>query len=202
MKKQIIAVDIDDVLADSARGFIEFSNRHFGTTLAVENYGEHLMKMWGVDLAEQERRVGMFFDKEGFAQYEHDNTALPVLKRLRQKYDLIIVTSRRTVSKKLTSIWLAKKFPGIFPDETVYFTGFHDEASENSVFLTKGGMLKSLGVDYMIDDQSKHCLSAAELGIEALLFGNYKWNCDETLPGGVTRVKGWVEVEKYFNETA
>ena len=50
----------------------------------------------------------------------------------------------------------------------------------------------------MIDDQPKHCLSAAECGVEALLFGNYRWNQLADLPDRVTRVQDWEEVERYF----
>jgi hypothetical protein len=51
-----------------------------------------------------------------------------------------------------------------------------------------------------IDDQPKHCVAAADIGIKALLFGEYSWNRTDTLPVGVARVKDWVAVLQYFDE--
>lgn len=202
MKKPIIAIDIDDVLSDSAGGFIEFSNREFGTTLEVDDYNEYLMEMWGVDLAEQERRVNKFFDLEVFSDYNHKDRAFEVLNKLKKRYDLIIVTSRRTRSGEATKAWLELKYPGIFTNEKVFFTGFHDSPDKYSGTLAKGQMLKELGASYLIEDQVKHCISAVENGLTALLYGSYKWNQADELPDGVVRVSDWDEVEKYFNERA
>ena len=45
-KRKVIAVDIDDVLADSARMFIELSNQHWGTELTVDEYDEAGPRLW------------------------------------------------------------------------------------------------------------------------------------------------------------
>ena len=47
--RQIIAIDIDDVLAESAKVFIEYSNNTWGTSLTVGDYIEDWSKMWQVD---------------------------------------------------------------------------------------------------------------------------------------------------------
>lgn len=49
MKRLTIAVDIDDVLADNAAGFVTFSNERWGTNLTPDDYGEHWVKVWQVD---------------------------------------------------------------------------------------------------------------------------------------------------------
>lgn len=200
MKKPVIAVDIDDVLSDSARGLIDFSNRQFGSNLDIDDYDEHLMEMWKVDFQESERRLGMFFEMNSFLAYGHNPGALPVLNKLKEKYNLIIVTSRRIRAKTDTLAWLNEKYPGIFQENNIHFTGFHDDVAEHTAKLTKGDQLKTLGADYLIDDQLKHCAAAAAQGIKTLLFGNYKWNQTDELPDRVVRVTDWVAVEEYFNE--
>ena len=64
---------------------------------------------------------------------------------------------------------------------------------------TKAELCQKLGVDCLIDDQLKHCIGVAELGMEAILFGDYGWNQSEALPTGVRRVVSWKGVEEYFD---
>jgi len=39
--KPIIAVDIDDVLANLAQEIVDFSNKNWGTNLTIDDYNEH-----------------------------------------------------------------------------------------------------------------------------------------------------------------
>lgn len=55
--KQVLAIDIDDVLAANAAGFVRFSNERWGTNLAVDDYDEHWAKVWEVDEVETARRA-------------------------------------------------------------------------------------------------------------------------------------------------
>ena len=48
-------------------------------------------------------------------------------------------------------------------------------------------------------DQLKLCRAAADLGMDALLFGDYSWNKIEELPDNTARCKDWKEVGEYFN---
>ncbi len=109
MHTPIIAIDIDDVLADYAAGFVKFSNARWGLNLTIADYDEHWGNVWGVDVDEVRRRA-----------------------------------------------------------------------------------------DIMIDDLPKHCLSAVDHGVEALLFGDYTWNQNDGLGEAVHLVKDWKAVEDYF----
>ncbi|MBC7869007.1 hypothetical protein H7X69_02425 [Candidatus Saccharibacteria bacterium] len=40
--KPTIAIDIDNVLAYNAKGFVEFSNQRWGTTLEVDDWSDVL----------------------------------------------------------------------------------------------------------------------------------------------------------------
>ena len=106
MAKPIIAVDIDDVLADNAKGFIEFSNRTWGTTLLPSDYQEHWSDMWQVDNAEAERRAQEFHGSGSLQDYDHDVSAFDVLVKLKDTYDLVIITSRRISAKEETIAWV------------------------------------------------------------------------------------------------
>lgn len=198
MTRKTIAVDIDDVLAASAPGFVEFSNKKWGTSLRPEDYHDHWALLWGIESQEAVERDSVMASEGVFKGYSRIDKALPVLKTLSQKYTLIVVTARRIISKDDTHEWIDKHFPGIF--NKIHFAGIWEESLEHAHQKGKGAILKDLGADYLIDDQLKHCISAAELGIKGLVFGNYTWNQSTELPDGVTRVLDWPSIEEYFEK--
>jgi 5'(3')-deoxyribonucleotidase len=200
MVKPLIAIDIDDVLADNARGFTQFSNERWGTHLEPSDYEEHWAHMWQVDNAEAERRAAEFHESGSLGRYGHNLHAYDVLTKLKETYDFVIITSRRLIAKDETITWIADRFPDLFKDDQIYFAGIWDDGiSEGRYARTKGDLIKGLSVNYLIDDQLKHCLSASEQQVPSLLFGDYSWNQSDTLSSNITRVKDWAEVLEYFS---
>ena len=203
MQRPIIAVDVDEVLAAYAKGFIQFSNARWGTNLTIQDYDEDWSKVWQIDRADVPSRVAALLDSRQIVALDHDVSALDVLRHLKESYDLIIVTARQTQMKGDTLAWVSQRFPGIFEEDKIFFAGIWDVLDETSRHKTKGQMIKDLGVSYLIDDQLKHCLSVQQQGLQALLFGDYAWNqATEPLPRGVTRVHNWSEVREFFDAQA
>lgn len=197
MSKPVIAIDIDEVLADYAAEFVLISNNLWGTNFKVEDYHEDWPTLWGVDLDEAVARGQVMLEDRMHERLRHSDEAAEVLSRLADDYRLIVLTARNIGAKDLTLAWLERHYPMISPD-SVNFAGIWDNPKPDAARQTKGSIAKSLGVDYLIDDQLKHCLAADEHGIKALLFGDYGWNQADTLPAGVTRVHNWHAVEEYF----
>ncbi|MEK7621393.1 MAG: hypothetical protein AAB395_03500 [Patescibacteria group bacterium] len=195
--REVIAVDIDDVLAANAVGFVEFSNKKWGTNLVPNDYHDHWAELWGVENHEAVVRADTLVTDRVFRQYNHLEDALPVLKKLTRKYDLIVVTARRVVAKKDTEDWINEYFEGIFKE--IHFAGIWDEVNDHSIQKGKGEILRDIGVHYLIDDQVKHCKTAAEHGIQTLLFGNYTWNKVDNLPVNINKVADWKQVEEFFS---
>jgi 5'(3')-deoxyribonucleotidase len=201
MKKQVIAVDVDDVLASSAQGWVDFSNKKWGTNLTVDDYNEDWAKMWGVDREEEKIRAKAVYDAVIIKDFKHHDAALPVLTKLSKKYELVIATSHIQAMHKETLEWLDKHYKGIFSG--FHGSGLFDVLTDTSHKGTKADLVKRIGADYLIDDQSKHCLAVADLGIETILFGDYGWNRDiGPLPPRVTRCFDWAAVEEYFDGRA
>lgn len=199
--KPTIAVDIDDVLAANAKGFVEYSNKKWGTNLIPDDYHERWALVWGVNEEEAEKRAKQIHADVShlIGNYEADLSAKEVLKQLSISYRLVIVTSRRRVIEKDTFDWLEKYYPGIF--EEVHFAGIWDSGKDldTRVNATKTDVVKQIGADYLIDDQPKHCLAAAKAGIQTILFGDYRWNRDIKLAKNMIRAKTWQDVLEYFN---
>ncbi len=196
MRQLKIAIDVDDVLAEHAAGFVEFSNQHWGTSLTVDDYDDHWAKMWQIDDEELVRRSREFIDSSIIASYGHIRGAHQVLTKLAKNHNLIVVTSRRLQMKNDTMMWIEQHFPGIFSSQEVYFSSIWDGSSKRQAHtLTKTELVSSLEADVLIDDQLKHCLAVADSGRKAILFGDYSWNQAEELPGNVSRCRDWYEVE-------
>lgn len=197
--KKTIAVDIDDVLSATAEGFAAFSDKKWGGTHNPEQWQEAWDKFWDVPREEAIKRAEVFHNSDAVSGYRHYEQALPVLKRLKETHRLIVLTSRKVVLKGYTNAWLDKYFPDIFDE--IHYAGIwdSDHSIDHKLNQSKAEICRQIGGDYLIDDQLKHCIAAANAGIEALLFGNYKWNQTDELPKDVTRVSDWGEVARYFN---
>lgn len=202
MKKPIIAVDIDDVLANNAAGFVAFSNDKWGTKLTVDEYEEHWARVWGIehDLKELTRRRDTFVGSGVHRNFSSVDSAHDVLRRLSSRYELHVVTSRLLTMKDDTSQWLTEHYSDVFSDQTIHYAGIWDTLTSNSHNATKADIVHTLGAYYLIDDQLKHCEAVAETGRVALLFGDYRWNQAKHLHPNIIRVKNWQEVEGYFSE--
>lgn len=197
MSEQIIAVDIDDVLARNAQGFTVYSNETWGTQLEPEDYYENWTELWGVSYEMAEARADKVHASGIFARYEPLSEAIPVLKKLKTTHNLIVVTSRRATIKDETEEWVESHFPGIFT--AIHFAGIWDTEHdiEYKARQTKTSLCQILGVDYLIDDQVKHCQAFSNIGGQPILFGDYAWNRDGVQ--GVRRAINWAEVGRFFD---
>lgn len=197
MSRKVIAVDLDDVLSDTVSQFLQFCNEHWGMSLTPEDYNEHLATMWQVDEYEADKRIKEYHESGVASNYQYDEAAFEVLKKLSEDYDLVITTSRRRHLEEMTRAWLEKHYGGLFKD--VRFAGIWDSEDKiNRMNMTKAALCKEINASYLIDDQPKHCIAAAEAGLRALLFGSYPWNRQFEPTNGVTRVCDWKEIEEYF----
>lgn len=206
MSSPVIAVDLDDVLASSAQGFVDYSNKRWGTRLTVEDYNEHWSEMWGIEHEETIERAHDIYASRVQRDFIHDREAALVLKDLAKRYKLVITTSRHRQVQQDTLDWLEKHFPEVFSD--VHFAGIWEDwgqrkqTLDEAAKLTKADLLKKIGAAYIIDDHPKHCNGAAKVGVQALLFGDYGWNRHVKLAKGIIRVKDWSAVKKFFDELA
>jgi len=204
--KKTIAVDVDDVLAANAAGFVKFSNQRWGTNLKPEDYHEHWAEMWGVDHEEMLERRGEIIKAKLFMSYDFHDDAKAALARLSKNYKLVILTSRTSDVSEDTVEWIKSYFGDLFSE--MHFAGIWEKLNRNEakvedvIKVTKGEIAKQIGADYLIDDQPKHCLAAAEAGIKAILFGDYKWNRDTELVPNMVRAKNWQAVLEYFDAAA
>ncbi len=196
--KPTIAVDIDDVLGLSADEFIRYTNKKWGTKLTVEDYDEHWAKVWKIDNEEEADRLAIEYIEHSNHLVKSHKDALEVLTELSQTYKLVIATARRTRFQSDTKAWINNHFGDLFSE--IHYAKIWDEVTKERIQATKTEVLRQIGADYLIDDQPKHCIAAAEVGIKTVLFGDYSWNRETKLLPNMTRAKNWQEVLEYFDE--
>ncbi len=172
-QKPILAVDLDDVLATSNEVLNNFINERYGTSYKLDDYnGGSLKDIWKISWLEVKQRLDVFDKEVGQGAIKPDPETIVVLKKLKVKYDLVIITARHS-----------------------HFTVIDDDT-----VVTKAHAMREIGAFCLIDDNVEHCEIAAAEGLEAILFGELPWNRNAILPPGVRRAKNWQEVAEYFDE--
>lgn len=175
VKKGIIGVDQDDVLAELLPKWIKRYNELYGDKLSVEDITD-----WNIHQFVKPSCGVKVYDILHFHKFYRDLDVVPnaqeVLKELSEDYDIFVVTdamaSRMSFKSKFD--WLQENFP--FIDKRNYvFTG------NKSIFAG----------DYLIDD-GVHNLE--KFRGKGLLFSR-PHNANNTT---FDRVNNWLEVRDYF----
>lgn len=196
--KKTIAVDIDDVIAAHAAAFVGYSNKKWGTSLSVNDYTDHWSQLWSVDEKEMKNRIHDYHQHGAFSRYGTIHGSEEVLRKLKSNYKLAVLTARQRSLQEDTIDWITKNFSNIFDE--IHFADIWNKPLEQAEKLNKTELAQQIDAEYLIEDQLKYALPAAEAGIKVLLFGDYPWNQVEELPERMIRVKNWQEVLQYFNE--
>lgn len=195
MSKPTIAVDIDEVLVPHSEHLINWYNQEYGTNLGLEDNHSPDPEVWGVKTKEEAiKRVQRYFSHPRWTEAQPLDESVAALRKLDQKYNLIVVTSRDTILEKVTRNWINQHFKEIF--KAAHFVAEYNLEGKSR---SKAAVCLSVGADYLIDDRLDIVKEASRVEISCILFGDYPWNQAEKLPSGVVRVKNWQEVLEYFD---
>lgn len=134
------------------------------------------------------QKVRDFFSSEKSGDLSVVFGALEGVQELREKHELLVVTSRFWFLQDLTRKWVAKHFPNCFSE--VHFG--HNAYTNEGRTLSKAEQCAKLGVNVLVDDLLEHAEVCAALGIRVLLF-DALWNQGD-LPEGVERVRDGGEI--------
>jgi 5'(3')-deoxyribonucleotidase len=195
MGKPIIAIDIDDVLADTMEAVRLTVNQQFGVNLQPEHY-EVPGQYWGYyESVWSAHGLSITFDDlsedDIKQQYRPHLGAREAIAQLSKRYAFIAITSRNESWKQLTEAWLEEYFPGMI--QKVHFAGNKEHVLKRS----KGEVSAEIGAEWLIDDNPEHCSDAIVHGVKGVLFGNYGWQ--HTAPEGVICCKDWAAVLEYLD---
>lgn len=197
--RKLIAIDIDDTIADSTESLRLLVNRRTGVSLTQEAYrikGDY----WGY--YERVWEANNIADRASYDDFANemvdDQSHVPLLpgaefaiNELASQYDIVLLTARDKTWEKATRRWLSDNLGD--HDIDIHFTSAHKDERE----MTKGQLCRHLNAEILIDDNVEHCQSAINEGVQALLFGNYGWHHDA--PDTLKRCKDWQAVLDFFS---
>lgn len=192
-----IAIDIDDVLADSTESLRLLVNKRTGANLTSEHYkidaeyGGYYERVW-VEHGLNEKVSYRDLEKEMVVDVPPMSGVDFAIHELSKKFHVILVTARDKAWEGSTRAWLKMHFG--HDDVGLYFC----ESHKNTKAMTKGQLCKELGAELLIDDNVDHCKSALHEGIQAVLFGNYGWHKD--VPEGLVRCEDWPSILEYMSD--
>ncbi len=194
MKRERIAIDVDEVLFPFLDEFIQYHNNKYGTSLTrdqVDNY--EFSKALKLDIPATVQRIYNFHEHLGNKTVEPFEASKEAIAKLSKKYDLSIVTARHPKFEDMTTEWLKRHYGDIF--KNINHIGF---APIMEKARTKAEVCLEIKAIALIDDSVDHILGCSAVGIDGILFGDYPWNQYNSLPPNVTRCINWGEVLRHF----
>lgn len=191
--KPVIAVDVDDVLVPHADHLIGFLNSTFSSNISLDRFFsfEEIVELAGGDERELIEQTRRFLDSVEFTGIGPVAEAADVIKKLKARFGLVIVTARPLVIEAMTRRWLEDHFPSTF--DSAHFVNVDWDWGRGHR-TSKMDVCKAAGASILIDDSSFQIEEAVTQGLKGLLFGDYPWNAH--LPEGAIRVSDWGEVAK------
>ncbi|PID34997.1 MAG: hypothetical protein CR971_00325 [candidate division SR1 bacterium] len=193
MKNKLIAVDMDEVLLETAKGLLNFYNYTFAEKPIQYNdiirYNFETIPGYETTV---EYAVEYFMN---FLESSEAKNILPVqwakdklnyLKSLGYKF--VIITGRAEKLEHISREYIKKHYPNIF--EEMYFCGYYTENQKD-----KYTVCQELGITTIIEDHLENSIKYAQQGIEVILLDkprNQDYN--PQIHKHITKVKSWDEI--------
>lgn len=135
-----IAIDMDEVMADTMARYLELYNSDFGSELTPAHFqGHHFFDV--IDPAHRSRAAEYFSREEFFAEIPVMPGSAEAVRELNERYEVFITTAAMDVPCSFNAKfhWLQRHFDFI-PTSRIVFCG------DKSI----------IAADYMIDDNVRH----------------------------------------------
>lgn len=197
-KARLVAIDIDDVTADTHRAIkawaeattgVALDTRHYHTDDPYWHYYDQIWKRHGLEKLDLDIFLSGMVANQDHIPVNQD--AVRVIKDLDKRFGVVFITSRLPTMASSTREWL-----DVHIDASIPFYFAHNPWSGQTA-QSKGELCAELGAKYLIDDSPDHCLDVEGVGVTPILFGDYGWN--RRAPESLTRCLDWKAVESYFH---
>jgi len=186
----LIAIDLDEVLAETMPGVISFHNQKYGTTLSIDNFHSYKWhEVWGGTKKEAVEKFFLFTKSVHFKNLKPLKEAMTAINVLTKTNELIVLSSRQKEFEGESKRWIEKYFPNKF--KAVYIIN-HADWAKGGKTMTKKEMCQKLGVEVLIEDNLDYANECASINTTVFLL-NYPWNKGEIVKG-VIRVNSWREI--------
>ncbi len=180
-----IGTDIDDVLVDFMKFYIDFYNSKNNTSLSLNDIdGRNLQLIMGKTREEIEDSFREFYLTKEFSELTLFEGVKDSLNQLSKNHNIFFITSRPPKISKKTEDFLKSTFSFDFE---VFHTDFDDAHSH------KADICLNKNIDIMIEDSLKNAEEISKNGITCFLL-NKPWNKSERKSSNIICVKNWKEI--------
>ena len=185
-----IGVDIDGVLIEHAKNYLNYHNQRFSTNFVFDDLTDFLF--WkNLNLTKEEiQPLFEDFDKENKPIFLEDSR--DSLVKLANFHELFVLTARPIKIKESTIKILKKEFGEIFRE-----FNFSGEVHGNS--KSKDKICLEGGIGILLEDSPEISKKCANQGIKVILFDN-PWNKNLEFHENIFRVKNWTEAIEKIEE--
>lgn len=190
-----IGIDLDDCISTFLENFCIFHNAEYKTNHKLEDFWTyHICKVLKETVKESSDKVAEFYNSDFFNNiqpWEDSQKAISQLSK-NPNTNLHILTSRFGAFGQ-TIAWLNIYFPGIFPEQNVFFTA--NIYAKREIPLTKAELCTVLDLDFLVEDSIDYIEQCCDVTQCILL--DRPWNQKQT-PQRTIRVYSWKDVPKYI----
>ena len=192
MEKEIIAIDIDDTVAETVQVFIEWFNKKNNTNFSYNemNKGNYNLSYLKIKEENLEQTFEAFHKSKEYESIKPIKGAVKSLSKLKEKYELIAITARPENWAEKTEKFINLHFPSLF--SKIYYTTI----MERKVRIKKSDICKKIGAKIIIEDSYNNGIECALEGIKSILI-DMPWNRKEDYShDNIEYTKNWEEIEE------
>lgn len=193
--KKVIGIDLDEIIADFVRTFIDFYKEIYGRKILFEEIKTYNFWEQGLGKNREEaiKLVDEFYNSRYFDNIPLIDNARQAIGKLSLEKRVYIVTSRPNRFKEKTEEFVNNHFFGK-EIRVIYSSDFHKENGN-----TKAEICTNLRISDFVEDNLEYARECAERGVRVFLYDK-PWNQGK-LNRGIIRVKSWQEILSVFGGT-
>jgi len=194
-----IGIDIDDVIAEFRKGFLNYYKKQGNDFDFWEAYKSNSVKEFFTDWNKVDKDIDDFHYLPELEELDLVEGSSEVVNSLFEQHEIVFITSRPKEHKNTTRRFMKKYFPESL--RIVHSEEMDKSIDENKKHLTKGEICEEESVDVMIEDNSLYAKDCAERGIFVFLLEK-PWNKEKDFNEyqNIEKVKDWNEIYYKLNK--
>ncbi len=189
-----IGIDLDDVVVNFSKSFLNFYNKEYKTNFKIENWNSYWFgDAFGINNQVVKNVTNDFYNSNYFDEMPLIENARKSIDILAKKYDVNVITARPRRWGMKTNDFFKKHFK--FIDLDLY------HARDNwDNKLKKSKICRNLNINLMIEDSRENSIQCANPNLDSDVYLlNKPWNQENSLPENIIRFNNWERVLEKLN---
>lgn len=194
-----IGIDIDDVIAEFRKGFLDYYKRQGHDFDFWKAYSAYSVKEFFTDWDKVDKDIDDFHYLPELERLDLVEGSSEIVNSLIEQHEIVFITSRPREHKDATKRFIEKYFP---EDLKIIHSEEMDKSINNDNGpVTKGDICEEESVDVMIEDNPRYAKDCAERGIFVFVLEK-PWNEEYGFENytNIEKIRHWNEVLEKLNK--